>query len=87
MAKPDYDAEFEDWLVIVTRRCIVLTGRVYSDRKGRFADGIWIRTSMVLTSLDAIESGQVITTLNSRYLLCPVRASAEPGRYSGRTLQ
>jgi hypothetical protein len=76
----DYDAELEDWRVIVTRSGLVLTGRVYGDRNRRFADGTMIHTSLVVTPLGAIEAGQTVTTLNSRYWLRPVDVQSGPAR-------
>lgn len=46
---------------------MVAVGRVFSDGKGRWPDGHMIRTSSVLDG--AGKEGEVIATLNTRYLL------------------
>lgn len=68
----DFDAELLDWVLIHWPNLAgwpVLIGRVMNDRKGRFADGRLIRTSVVLTPRAEVITGQIIQTLNSRYML------------------
>lgn len=43
----------------------ILTGRIYGDRKGRFADGEWVHTSRILEELP----GDVFRTRNSTYVV------------------
>ena len=65
----DFDAELHDWRVIPVKLGIVIVGRVKGDRKGGFADGRSIHTSLVLTRQEDIQEGVVIWTMNTRYLL------------------
>lgn len=47
----------------------VLIGVITADRKGRFDNGRWIMTSVLVSPLDQIAEGAIVQTLNSRYLL------------------
>lgn len=44
-------------------------GNVYNDINGRFRDGTWIHTSLVEEYNPDAKRGDLITTLNSVYLL------------------
>lgn len=68
----DFDAVLHDWVLIAWGgygASYVLAGIVTGDRKGRFADGRGIHTSMVLTPVVHIREGSIVQTLNTRYLL------------------
>lgn len=69
----DFDADLHEWTLEKVRAgrsdWPVLTGRIENDRKGRFADGRWIRTSVVVSPVASVCTGQVIQTFNSRYRL------------------
>lgn len=52
----------------------VLYGRIYNDRKGRFADGTWIWTSKVVETLP----GDLYRTRNSLYLVEQAGAPVAP---------
>lgn len=68
-----FDAVLHDWYVLDYQRghydTFVLVGTVTGDRKGRFADGRLIRTSFLLTPVSEIDEGQIVQSLNTRYLL------------------
>lgn len=69
----DFDADLHEWTLEKVRAgrsdWPVLTGRIENDRKGRFADGRWIRTSVVVSPAASVCAGRVIQTFNSRYRL------------------
>lgn len=69
----EFDAFLNHWCVIRLGSDpgdpLVLMGMVTDDRKGRFADGRWIMTSMLLSPLDRVSERLIVRTLNSRYLL------------------
>lgn len=71
MQNNDYDAKLEDWILCLVprRKKVFLAGRVTGDRNGRFQDGTYITTSLVMSLVDAIIDGNIVQTLNSRYLL------------------
>lgn len=69
---PVFDAVLHDWILIEWLGydgAYVIAGVVAEDRKGRFANGRGIHTSMILTPVDRIREGSVVKTLNTRYLL------------------
>jgi hypothetical protein len=71
-AAPDFDAELHDWVLVPWPRyrdVYVIAGAVIGDRKGRFADGRGIQTSMILTPIKHIAEGTIVQTLNTRYRL------------------
>lgn len=70
MKSGSYDATLSNWNVCELedgRR--FLSGKVSGDRKGRFREGGYITTSLALSPIEAIAEGEIIETLNSRYLL------------------
>lgn len=70
MEAGSHDATLSNWIIceLSDGRCF-LAGKVSGDRKGRFREGAYITTSLVLSPVEAIADGNVIETLNSRYLL------------------
>lgn len=62
----DHDAELRSWAFLHVGGVTVAVGRVFSDRKGRWPDGHMIRTSALTGNTG---TGEVIATLNTRYLL------------------
>ena len=53
-------------------QCRVAYGFIYDDKKGRFFDDEWIRTSIIVEdnlNPKMYQKGDVIETLNSKYLL------------------
>lgn len=73
---PEFDAVLHDWILIQWPGyddVHVIAGVVTGDRKGRFADGRGIHTSMILTPVGRIREGSVVQTLNTRYLLGEAR--------------
>lgn len=67
-----FDAVLHDWILIAWPGfddVHVIAGVVTGDRKGRFADGRGILTSMILTPVDSIGKGSIVRTRNTRYLL------------------
>lgn len=65
-----HDATLSNWIICELsddRR--FLAGKVSGDRKGRFREGAYITTSLIVSPVEAIADGNVIETLNSRYLL------------------
>ena len=46
-----------------------IAGEIYDDKDKRFDDGTTIRTSTVQGDMTNLKEGDVIQTLNSRYLL------------------
>lgn len=73
LSSEEFDAELHDWVPVAgvsnTGAWLVLVGRVTGDRKGRFKDGRWIHTSPIVSSPETVACGEIVTTLNSRYLL------------------
>ena len=69
MVAPRYDAVLRDWWVVDFLYESSIVGRIFGDRKGRFADGRWIITSALKTPLRGIVDGHVVRTRNSHYLL------------------
>lgn len=70
MKSGSYDATLSNWIVCELadgRR--FLAGKVSGDRKGRFREGGYITTSLVVSPIEAMADGEIIETLNSRYLL------------------
>lgn len=63
----DHDAELRNWAFLHVGGVTVAVGRVFSDSKGRWPDGHMIRTSAL--NGDTGKEGEVIATLNTRYLL------------------
>lgn len=63
-----YNAELRDWIVYETQGFVVAAGRIYNDGKGRWPDGRLIQTSVLITP-SAAKAGNVVATMNSRYLL------------------
>jgi hypothetical protein len=60
MADREYDAELHGYAAWDGR----LLGRIYGDKKGRFADGTLVTTSLVVEQV-----GDIVTTKNSTYKL------------------
>ncbi len=72
-----WDAELHEWRAFRSSNgAYVLVGRVHHDDLRRFVDGRLIRTSPVISRREDIREGQVVSTINSRYLL---RSRAKPG--------
>ena len=46
-----------------------MVGNIYNDTKGRFPDGLKVKTSLVIAPFDGFKEGTVISTLYSVYLL------------------
>jgi hypothetical protein len=68
----DFDAVLHDWILVAWPGfddVHVIAGVVTGDRKGRFADGRGIHTSMIGTQADRIGEGSIVQTQNTRYLL------------------
>jgi hypothetical protein len=65
---PLYDAELRAWVLYRYQGFVVVVGNVYADKKGRFPDGRMIQTSPLL-SVGTPRDGNIVATLNSRYLL------------------
>lgn len=67
----DYDAKLDNWIICLAPgpEQVFLAGRITKDRKGRFQDGAYIATSLVMSPVDKIADGNIVQTLNSRYLL------------------
>lgn len=62
--QPTHDAELRDWSVTNLGGRLIAFGRIYGDRKGRFADGTEIRTSLVQSV-----TGDILQTRNTTYRL------------------
>lgn len=73
MTDPAFDAILRNWsaVQIAGEDCnaICVLGQIEHDRLGRFADGRWILTSEILTPASQIVPGNIIRSLNTRYLL------------------
>lgn len=70
MEAGSHDATLSNWIICELsdgRR--FLAAKVSGDRKGRFREGAYITTSLIVSPVEAIADGNVIETLNSRYLL------------------
>ena len=61
--------KLENWVLVEDQGVLIVFGSIYGDQKTRFANGVHMFTSNVLTSVSKIKEGNVIQTLNSRYLL------------------
>lgn len=65
-----YDAVLSDW-----GRCVLsdgrffIAGKVSGDRRQRFRDGTHITTSLVQSPPETVVDGNIVQTLNGRYLL------------------
>lgn len=65
-----YDATISNWIICELpdgRR--FLAGKVSGDRMGRFREGAYITTSLLVSPVETIADGNIVETLNSRYLL------------------
>lgn len=70
MKNEDYDAILSNWILCtVPSGAVFLAGRIDADRKGRFADGRYISTSLLVSPVEEIVDRNIVQTLNSRYLL------------------
>ena len=70
MTNDTYDATLADWIICeLSDGGRFLAGKVSRDRKGRFRDGEYIATSLLISAMDTIVDGHVVETMNSRYLL------------------
>lgn len=70
MTSDTYDAVLADWILCEVRGDRrFLAGKVTGDRTLRFPEGAYITTSLILGSVEAIADGNIIETVNSRYLL------------------
>ena len=60
-------ATLEDWYIIG----LTIYGRCYGDRKHRFHPGVLVHTSIIpaLKFFQDFKEGDIVQTLNSRYLL------------------
>lgn len=67
MLKPT--GKLENWILLEDQGLLVVFGSIYGDQKKRFANGVHMYTSPVYTPASEIKEGNVIQTLNSRYLL------------------
>ncbi|MFC7535932.1 hypothetical protein ACFQPG_00955 [Sphingomonas sp. GCM10030256] len=70
MKSGSHDATLSNWIICELsdgRRFVA--GKVSGDRKGRFREGAYITTSLLVSPIEAIADGEIIETLNSRYLL------------------
>lgn len=70
MGTPAYDDTPSNWNICEIpgdRR--FLAGKVTGDCKGRFREGAYIKTSLIIGPVEAISDGKIVETLNSRYLL------------------
>lgn len=66
----EYDAVLSDWVICeISGERRFLAGKVAHDRQGQFRDGAYISTSLVVNSVGDIADGNVVQTLNRRYLL------------------
>jgi hypothetical protein len=66
MSNDEITGRLENWTHISGK---VIYGNVYNDARERFPDGTFMRTSRIVSPLENLREGQVIITLNSRYLL------------------
>lgn len=69
MNNDDYDAALSEWIICEIASNVFLAGRVSGDRKGRFTDGRWIITTLVVSPTDEIADDNIVQTVDSRYLL------------------
>lgn len=66
----DYDAILRNFVMIRKGNLCFFIGTIYSDSAGRFEDGTEVRTSLVdFDKFKDSVSGDVIQTLNTKYLL------------------
>lgn len=64
------DATLSGWqLIRHIRGHDVLVGIISGDSTGRFRDGTTVRTSALITSRERLREGEVVSTLNTNYLL------------------
>lgn len=75
MENEDFTAYLDAWSVVGKFLC----GTIRDDKKGRFVDGQFVRTSYVIDNKDPNEfaEGDVIATRNSRYKLAKPYEPAE----------
>lgn len=66
-------AELRNWSIIGPR-FVVIVGDIYGDTRGRFKDGVKVRTSAVVSGPD--RDGIVETRKGSRYKLIGEQVSA-----------
>jgi hypothetical protein len=60
-----HDAELHDWTLLpFFNGGLIISGRIYNDKKNRFADGTRVRTSKLIS----VYNGKA-TTQNTKYLL------------------
>jgi hypothetical protein len=68
-----FDAILRNWSAvrIADEDCsaICIIGQIEHDRLRRFTNGRWILTSSILTPVSQIVPGNIIRSLNMRYLL------------------
>ena len=70
MTTCSYDATLSDWIICeVPGERRFLAGKVTGDSKNRFREGAYITTSLIVSPVEAIADGNIVATLNSRYLL------------------
>jgi len=50
-------------------RHLVIWGFIFGDTRKRFSDGTWIHTSLIEKKFKDATEGDVVETLNSKYLL------------------
>lgn len=65
-----HDATLSNWIVCELsdgRR--FLAGKVSGDHKGRFREGAYITTSLLVSPVEKVADGNIVETLNSSYLL------------------
>lgn len=61
----EYDAVLKNWVLL--GEC--LYGQIFEDRNGRFDDGESVKTSRLMCSKEDIQVGNIIHTMNTKYLL------------------
>lgn len=73
MPDTNFDALLRNWMVVRLGdhpdAPSTLIGQIAADSKGRFPDGRWIMTSLVLPHSREVSSGEIVQTRNTRYLL------------------
>jgi hypothetical protein len=65
----EYDAILTNWSFVKYFGYNVLMGHIKNDSKQRFRDGEFIRSSPVVEIPETPESGMVIQTRNTKYLI------------------
>lgn len=68
----DYDCELHHWQVVAVplhpgRFCLI--GMTFNDRRGTRRNGKGVRTSYLKTPLESLRDGEIVQTLNTKYLL------------------